>query len=688
LLMKYIIALLILILAPSFVMKAQEDSSIVKELQEVSVTADRERETPTHTAFIPTASDKAHSANAFDLISTMRISGIKVNMQDKRVSNNVGQAVVLCINGVEATADEVETMRSKNVISMELQRNPSGKYAGTGGVLNFKTVQYDYGGNVYLSAKETFCYNSGTYMVAADYSRKKNRLAVIYSNDWGAEKGKQEVNNTYRFAGGETLTRNSAFDPQESKTIANAVNLRFTTTGNKYRLSLLGGFADTRIPYDRNDRQTVYAGMVAGQYAANNHSKSYGNNFRLNANYTYWLPKDQIIDATVSATLGKNNYHYRYEETAQQDILSDAREDNIAIDGTLQYFKTYRSGLTFSTTLTHNFTGFNDTYGGTVTDSQTLRNNISTLLLQFSKLIGKCYAYASAGVSNMNVRLNNNSDNYINPTAYYGATYTPHDKLSLTFSGYYVHTLFDPTNKNDLAIPTSFFETTLGNPFLKPTKVLSHTIETNCHFGKTSLTATYMNYIYFDHIVHRYDADESRIYTSMVNSGNFYGNMFTVELAQRLFNDHLRISIMGIAEHNALKGGIYRMHKNILRGKMNADYTVGHWRMGVELATPYRALNISGPFYVKKRMKTHFYAAYDRGVLRLEAGVSNPFGKYWIETSHADYPCFDLQTKTFSVRQGRSFSLKAVYNFSYGKKTESKRPAIETIMNSAIMRAK
>jgi len=407
--MKYIIALLILILAPSFVMKAQEDSTIVKELQEVSVTADRERETPTHASIIPTTSDKAHSANAFDLISTMRISGIKVNMQDKLVINNVGQAVVMCINGVEATADEVETLRSKNVISMELQRNPSGKYAGTGGVLNFKTVQYDYGGNVYLSAKETFCYNSGVYMAAADYSQKKSRLSVIYSNDWGTEKGKQEVNNTYRFAGGETLTRNSAIDPQESKTIANAVNLRFTTTGNKYRLSLLGGFADTRIPYDHNDRQTVYAGMVAGQYAANNHSKSYGNNFRLNANYTYWLPKDQIIDATVSATLGKNNYHYRYEETAQQDILSDAREDNIAIDGTLQYFKTYRSGLTFSTTLTHNFTGFNDTYGGTVADSQTLRNNISTLLLQFSKLIGKCYAYVSAGVSNMNVRLNSRS---------------------------------------------------------------------------------------------------------------------------------------------------------------------------------------------------------------------------------------------------------------------------------------
>jgi len=103
-------------------------------LQEVSVTADRERETPTHASIIPTTSDKAHSANAFDLISTMRISGIKVNMQDKLVINNVGQAVVMCINGVEATADEVETLRSKNVISMELQRNPSGKYAGTGGV--------------------------------------------------------------------------------------------------------------------------------------------------------------------------------------------------------------------------------------------------------------------------------------------------------------------------------------------------------------------------------------------------------------------------------------------------------------------------------------------------------------------------------------------------------------------------
>jgi len=229
--------------------KAQNDSVSVRELQEVQVLADKELETITHTILIPTQTEKAHSAGAFDLMHQMNISGLEILRQEQQILNNVGQAVVLCINGVEVTADEVEALRAKNIVSIEYQRSPTGKYAGTGGVLNFKTIQYKYGGNVYLSAKESFIYNSGDYLASADYSKGNSRFQIIYSNDWGRSRDKQAIDNTYLFDGGGTLSRISEVYPHKSKTIDNVLNLRYSAMGTSHRLSAIGGFADTYTPY-------------------------------------------------------------------------------------------------------------------------------------------------------------------------------------------------------------------------------------------------------------------------------------------------------------------------------------------------------------------------------------------------------------------------------------------------------
>ena len=126
----------------------------------------------------------------------------------KQIFTSLGQEVVLCIDGVEISTDEIMALRSKNIQSIEFQRNPTGKYQGKGGVLNFKTIQYGYGGNVYVSAKESFLYNHGEYLTSADYVRKKSRWSLVYSNDWGIARNKQKVDSLYRFANGKEQIMN------------------------------------------------------------------------------------------------------------------------------------------------------------------------------------------------------------------------------------------------------------------------------------------------------------------------------------------------------------------------------------------------------------------------------------------------------------------------------------------------
>lgn len=684
--MKKLIYIVIL-LQVSITVKAQTDSIHSVELKEATVIAPEQTELPTHTILIPTSADKTHSANAFDLLHRMNVSGIEIPHGSKQIHNNLGQEIVLCINGVEVSAQEIAALRSKNVLSMEYLRNPTGKYVGKGGVLNFKTIQYNYGGNVYLSAKESFLYNSGEYLVAADYSQKKSTLSLIYSNDWDSPRGKQIVDNHYLFTSKNELTRYADITPIKSKNIANTLNLRYSHTGENHRLSVVAGFSDTYMPYRCQLQHTNYSGLIQDTATVSNQSRSYGISFSTQTNYTLWLPKEQILDFSANISSGKNNYHYYYAETHQADIQSTAKEDNLYIAGTFQYSKTLRNKMKLAAILNHYYMGFKDSYVGSVTDWQKLDENVSSVKFQFSQSANRLYYYMTAGFSNMYTRQNDEDYNYFNPTAFYGANYSMNSSSSLSFNGYYLHTYFEPSYKNSVSLPTSFFEVTQGNPDLKPIKVLSNTVEFNHKWKKTSLTASYMNYIYFDNTLHVYSADNNYIYNRISNDGNFYGNMLSLTLTQSLLNDKLKVSLKGIEEYNSLRGDVYDMHKNIIRGVFKVDYTLNKMRVGAELRTPHKALDIREPFFIKKPMAMSIYTMWDWRKWRLEANVNNPFSKYHVTERYMDYPCFNMYVKDYSTLAGRSISIKAVFNFNYGKKTESSSYTVRRVLNSAILKS-
>lgn len=683
-LMKFII--IILCIGISVAARGQSDSLRVFEIPEIIVSAEKQTETPTHTVIVPTSTERTHSANAFDLVHAMNLSGLDISYDSKQIFTSLGKEVVLCIDGVEVSTDEIIALRSKNIQSIEFQRNPTGKYQGKGGVLNFKTIQYAYGGNVYVSAKESFLYNHGEYLASADYVKKKSRWSLVYSNDWGIARNKQKIDNQYLFANGDILAQNSETEHWKNKNIVNALNLRYTNTGEKYRFSVLGTFSDIHTPYENKSRLTEYTGILQQSSTTQNAYDAYSNAFSTKINYTLWLPKKQIFDVTASVAMGKNNYNYNYQETGQEKIHSEAKENNMYLSATVQYFKTLKNGMDFSTVIDHYYTRFKDCYGGSISDNQFLENHVSMATLGLSKSFSNLYFYVTAGVSNMYTYLNNKHYNYFNPTGYYGLNYSPKSEMSFTWNGFYVHTLFDASYKNNVSIPTSFFEVTKGNPNLTPIKVLSNTFEYNYHWQRTSLTASYMCYIYFDNILHTYETDNNKIYTSLSNDGNFYGNMLTVTLAQKMFNDKLNVSLKCIEEYNVINGELYHKSHNVIRGKLKIDYTIKKGRVGLELSTPYKALDIREPCHVKEPMKMSLYTAWDWSNLRLEASINNPFTKYAESKRYMEYPCFNMNIKDFDNKLGRSLAIKVTYNFGYGKKVERSNNTVEKYTNSAIMK--
>lgn len=81
------------------------------KLQEVPVLAEQKVETSTHTVLLPSLSEKGHS-NTFGLIYAMNVSDLKY-LTKINISNIYKQKVVLYINSVEVSSNEVAALRSK-----------------------------------------------------------------------------------------------------------------------------------------------------------------------------------------------------------------------------------------------------------------------------------------------------------------------------------------------------------------------------------------------------------------------------------------------------------------------------------------------------------------------------------------------------------------------------------------------
>ena len=107
--------------------QAQTDSIRIESLPEIVVNADGQIETAEKTVLLPTMIEKKHSANGFDLLSVMQTAELDVSPHTRSITTHSGREVVLCINGVEVLPEDVATLRSKNIRSIEYIRTPSGK---------------------------------------------------------------------------------------------------------------------------------------------------------------------------------------------------------------------------------------------------------------------------------------------------------------------------------------------------------------------------------------------------------------------------------------------------------------------------------------------------------------------------------------------------------------------------------
>lgn len=635
---------------------------------------------------IPTKLERKHTANAIDLLNLIEIPELEISSDSKRISTKTGGEVIICINGIEVQQDEITTLLSKNIQKIEYIRTPSGRYAGKAGIINIITKQTDFGGNIYLSAKEGFIYNNGDYTAFADFTKKKLTFSLTVSGDWLRNTSYTEGTEKFIFSNGKELSRETANNNSLHKENNQALRFKITSIGNQYKFNSYIALTRKEHPQTEISEQTKYFGLYENRAEKYIYSTGKDLSPSFYANYSINLPHNQNLDLTGSAFWGSNEYLSQYTETRQSPITSMVNEDNYGIKGNIVYAKSFNNKMKLSATGLHNHVTYKDIYNGSATGNQQLSTNVSQGVLQISQSGKNFFYYISGGISNSLIVLNGTKYNYCNPVAFYGGNYAFSNTHSLSLNGYYVHTLFDPSNKNSMTIPVSFFESVKGNPDIKPLKAFGNIISYNGQTGNFAFNVSYNGYMYVDNIVHQFYADNNTIYNTRINDGTFYGNMFTATLSYSTLKNRLRLSATAIEEYNMMRGEVYNLSKNILRAQLSATYLLGNWMMKFNYHTPYKVLDIREPYYMTRKPVYEFLIGWNYKTWNIEAMIRNPFSKYDRNHITMDYSCYNKDIWDFNEANGNNFSLKLTYSFSYGKKSERGDVTIDKSIRSAILK--
>ena len=214
-------------------------------------------ETAEKSILIPTALEKKHSINGLDLLSVMQIPELNVSSDSKSISTVTG--------GEEVLQEEMKTLLSKNIQKIEYVRSPSGKYAGKAGLINIITKPKDFGGNIYVSAKQGFVYKNGDYTAFTDFTKNKWSFSLTASGDWSRYSSYTEGNEHFTFLDGKELSRNTTNQSSLYKDNNQAIRLKVTSAGDHYKFNSYISLNRQEQPSNEVIQNTYYTGFIESQ---------------------------------------------------------------------------------------------------------------------------------------------------------------------------------------------------------------------------------------------------------------------------------------------------------------------------------------------------------------------------------------------------------------------------------------
>ena len=153
-----------------------------KLLGEVVVTAGSLSGTADKKVAFPTEKQVKASANGVDLLRTMMLPRLNVNLIDGSVGTTDGGTVQFCINGRPATQQEVATLTPAEILRVELDENPGLRFGESAMVVDYIVRRYRMGGTLSYDGAQSLKSGFGNHNAAGRMNFGRSEVSFFYGN--------------------------------------------------------------------------------------------------------------------------------------------------------------------------------------------------------------------------------------------------------------------------------------------------------------------------------------------------------------------------------------------------------------------------------------------------------------------------------------------------------------------------
>lgn len=651
------------------------DTVSTQSLDEVLVTASYLTRKDNHILALPTKEQRKHAVTGYDLVRNLMIPGISVNRTSGIVNTPSGTAT-LYIDGREAESREIQSLRPKDISSIEYYDIPTGIYSKDAAAINFIMKKQDNGGYTQIDALQGLGFLKGDYNLISKYviGTKSVNLWAGYS----LENPKSSVNEheTFCFVD-DILRRETAYNSADNKATEEYIQASISNRGNKYIWMLRGSMSwkDDRNNADGNTVNYQLTDVVLKNLeilGIDSRNKTLRPSLYFYGLHT--ISETKSLDYVLDAYYSSNGYDRQYQAgVSSYNSIVKENYYYTKVNANYSMALSHQNSLAF---MLYEFLRISDSnYSGTSEFTQNLRSSETILFADYSQRLGRFFYDINPGVSFLTYRLRGMKEiTHLTPRLQARMAYMIDRRQQLQFAFALGNTYPRINTINNVEQQIDPIIILTGNPEMENSILLSPRLSYNLNLNKFGLELG-ATYFYQDHsIVSDYYIREGHLISTFRDDCVYHKPSVDISITYKPSN-YLNMQFLGEWSKHVTRGGAEPQRLSSLSGSANLNYYIGDFSFGASLATPFRDL-IDSQIRRKTFWQYHLSAMWNHGNWAIEANANNLFMMKNKIVDELTSPYYLFKQTNQSRRFNQYATLKIVYSFDYGKKT-SKSPSYE-----------
>lgn len=646
----------------------------------VTVNADETMLLPDKSVFVPQTRHKRASQTGYELLNRMAIPQLSHN-EGEGVRTVSGQDVAVYIDSVPASPNDIKGMRISDVLRVEYYDYPSDPYfVGNAHVVNFITVQYNYGGYVKANGIENYFGGTGGQ---ASLNGKLQIRRMTYDIGGGAfyrdcDHGVgSDQTETFRLPQPDGTLK--VFD-RHSQTLSSRdkTNSFWATAKATYRSH--NAMVTNMVSVDSWDHpeadqtgKVTYSPeiMETSQYtnrvSDNNRSVIY------DGDMVFTLPRGNSLSLSPRYANTHTTQNFLYTEGDLTPIASYATDNTNQVQMLVSYTHDFGRAGSITPIAFYRFTGNRIRYSGTVDKFDRANTSLFNTGINYSFKTKKLYTLIGLGWIWNRFGLNDIRETSSKPWADLSMNYAFSGKSSANITFHYSTWPAEANLKSETILQSSPLMYYTGNPSLNPIK--SYDIWGQYILLPTSrlkLSAFGYAWIVGNRYAYFYEArPESILRTIRQPIGSFASVSYGANASLSLFDSSLQLS-GSLSQCYVSDTAPFDYSRFSLSGSLEASYYHGNFYYGAcYTSDSSKARSSMSGIWTTQKGFWWLQAGWGNDNLNIRIFLKNLDRWGWRGNREI------LNTENYSMRRRELttsnhalFQITATYTFGFGKKVE------------------